>query len=1089
MLFATGEEPAVVVWGSVRRDGIPLRRTASAGQAASPDPVPVETGRPRPAGRIQEVDRKDLSQISFTIAAPDTQDVPFLTAEFTLRDRDNNILARARRETLGLKPGDNAISFPVSNIPGGSYFADLWVECDGETLGFGSVALVVKSTPAVKALTLTSDHFKVSDTITGLIDVHGYGRGDAVPSRRGRAGGSPSPATPANVRADAVPSDPGDSALTLRISQEDNFGRLVRDETVPVTAAEMKLALAPIPAPASVYQHITVDLVRGQEILDRKRVSFTYSDLYVTNTIHTTVWQWPQISYLSLRRHEQLYKAGFDSSLECHIGDIARYDYYGLGPRSTFKNGRFEIPVLANLRYVPPVTRIGDMGVIVTPDKQGVAKHAWLGLRGEEPIKIEVGIRNPCVNDPKYVQMLTKRVREVVEHHRTASSSEYMFDQETGYTQPWHRRSKYGHLGDTGEVCFCPHCRKYFQDYLSKEYGTIAAANKEYGTVFKAFDEIQPVHMEEAVTNAALVPLWIDFRMSQDSAYSGMYAKIEKAVTDIQPEARAGDHAPIAFGFRTGEATDMWKMTRWRRWHHPYPRLSGQMQMDFALPGSMISDGEYLLSSHSRSAKYLSRKPWEGLFLGCRYYNCYFGMRGGTLIGHDYSVYRDVRALLDQYREIKSGIGKLLIESERFNGDVAVLYSIASVHKWILRTGDVSSNEMSDNVDAWVALLTDGHGPYKFVSYAQLADGVLSREKFGLLILPWCQALSPAEVDAIKRFVKDGGTVLADLRPGVCDGHGKPYDAAPLDEVFGIVQNTTQPAIKQGIVTVPRTEGAEPEFFGMMLADASLKPGTGRAMGSVDGAVPAFVVNGYGKGKGILLNFSLNGYYVRQSSYRAIPGYRPQNAADVLSFFKLVMAGVNLDRPIAMDPEVKDLRYHMFTSGAARYLGFWQEFPEPLLKYAAETAAPLNESKTTISFKTPTHIYDAREKRYIGYANRITAYFRPDRPRVFALMPYRVSGISVTAPATVRQGEPIAYAAAVEATAQPEKHVLRIELVGPDGDTPRYYTRNVGCKNGKCSGVWQLALNEKPGAYQLVVMDAATGEEGRAVVEVKAVTE
>jgi len=725
------------------------------------------------------------------------------------------------------------------------------------------------------------------------------------------------------------------------------------------------------------------------------------------------------------------------------------------------------------------------MANIITPNEQGVARNAFLGLRGEDPFKIEKGIRYPCVNDPKYVQMLTKRVKEVVEHHKKASSSEYMFDQETSYTIPWGRRGKYANVGDTGEVCFCPYCRKYFQEYLRKEYGTIAAANKEYGTVYEAFDEIQPVPMEEAVTNASLAPLWIDFRMSQDSAYCELYAKAEKAVTDVQPEARAGDVCPIAFGYRTFEATDLWKMSRWRRWYHPYPRLSGQMNMDFALPGSMISDGEYLLSSRSRSVEYLSRKPWEGLFMGCRFFKCYFGMRGGTILGHDYSVYRDLEALFAQHREIRSGMGKLIIESERFNGDVAVLYSIASVHKWNLRTGDIASNEMSDNVDAWVALLTDGHGPYKFISYAQLADGILSREKFGLLLLPWCQALSPAETEAIKRFVNDGGTVLADLRPGVCDGHGKPYDASPLDEVFGVVQNTKQPAVKQGIINVPRAEGTEPEFFGMMLADLSIRPGAGHAKGSVDGTAPAFIVNTYGKGKGILLNFSLNGYYVRQSDYAAIPGCRPQNAADVVSFFKFVMSEIDVARPIRLDPEVRDLRYQMFRSGDIRYLGFWQELPEPLLNYAAETAAPLSETKTTISFWKPSHVYDAREKRYIGYADRVTAYFRPDRPRVLALMPYRVTGISVFAPAAVRQGERIAYQAAVEATGQPEKHVLHIELVGPDGDAPRYYTRNTGCRNGKCSGVWQLALNERPGAYRLVVTDAATGKQGMANIVVE----
>jgi len=207
MLFAAQKEPGVTVWGE--------------------DESP---------GMVREMPREGLDEITFAVALSVPRDLSSLTADFALRDRDNNVLAESRETNVKLQRGDNTVSFPVRNIPAGDYFADLWIRRDGAVLGFGSQALRVASKARIRAVKLASDHYKKDEAITGVIDVHGYGRGDAVPSRRvrGRAEGSPSPAVPADVRVDAGPSDSGDSALTLRISQKDSFGRLVRESSFTI---------------------------------------------------------------------------------------------------------------------------------------------------------------------------------------------------------------------------------------------------------------------------------------------------------------------------------------------------------------------------------------------------------------------------------------------------------------------------------------------------------------------------------------------------------------------------------------------------------------------------------------------------------------------------------------------------------------------------------------------------------------------------------------------------------------------------------------------------------------------------------------
>lgn len=58
-------------------------------------------------------------------------------------------------------------------------------------------------------------------------------------------------------------------------------------------------------------------------------------------------------------------------------------------------------------------------------------------------------------------------------------------------------------------------------------------------------------------------------------------------------------------------------------------------------------------------------------------------------------------------------------------------------------------------------------------------------------------------------------------------------------------------------------------------------------------------------------------------------------------------------------------------------------------------------------------------------------------------------------------------------------------MLDPEGKRMRYYTKNVDCTGGSYSGELYLALNEKPGTYQIVVTDAATGRQEKAAVEVK----
>ena len=123
------------------------------------------------------------------------------------------------------------------------------------------------------------------------------------------------------------------------------------------------------------------------------------------------------------------------------------------------------------------------------------------------------------------------------------------------------------------------------------------------------------------------------------------------------------------------------------------------------------------------------------------------------------------------------------------------------------------------------------------------------------------------------------------------------------------------------------------------------------------------------------------------------------------------------------------------------------------------------------------HVYDVREKKYLGETGSIETMLHPARAKVFARLPYRVTGLDLKLEkARQRQGQPVDFTVAVEVSGgEPLKHVVRAELYGPGGKEIPHYAQNVLVRNGMQSGVIPLALNEATGTYRVVVTDVVTG--------------
>ncbi len=1004
--------------------------------ARQPDPIRIFN-----PDAVERVSRADWQGLSFEVQSAQALPAAGLAAEWALRDRDGAVLRRGAAPLAAGFDGARAIlKFDCAPPPAGQYFADLWIRRGERTLAFGSRALAVTGALGFAEAALAAPAFSVKAPVCGHCRLTGPA---------GAAG-----------------------PLKLRFCQTDSLGRLVRVSAQAVAGPEVAFTLPPAADPLAIVQFLDLELWDGADLVDRRRLPFSYSDLQLDDGIRLTVWQRPETSYLSMRLHQRLYEIGFEASSHFKLQDSLRHDYFGMGEHSTFKVGRFEIAAWANLQFMPPVGRFADV-TMELKDTNSV----WLDHAGRERLLIKPGERHPCLNDPRYRELCRRRARAVVDHYAPYSARDFFFDQEPSFCQAWQRPA-----GDQ-ELCFCVNCVNYFRDYLHRTYGGIARLNAEYETNYGDFDDIQPVRLAAAVQNPGLAPQWADFRLAMDESHAAFYQELTGIMRAVHPEIRTGVAAPIWFGLRSADAGDMWRMSRWQQLAFPYYHLAGQMNIDFALPDSLVSLGT--LSgwgpAYSRSMQFTGLNPWRELFAGANLFDVYYGDTGGVVLAADLTLYRDFQHLMDQLLEIKGGVGQLFQLGRRDCGGVAVLYSPASVHYAALATGDVvARGAMDRKYRAWAALLLACNQPFRFVSHAELADGVMDGAQYRLLILPGVFALAPDEADRILRFARDGGAVLADLRPGVADGHCKPYRQAPLDELFGVRQETGLHWPAERPLVMPAGMGATGAVW-LAASDAALQVAAGRPDAGWGGGV--VVRHDYGRGRGLLLNMALDGFASSVTHEHHWPACVNTNALGIIPHARGWLDELGARRPVELVPAVTGVTGQVFADGGNRYVGLLPEMPEILINYAAGSAQPTPPLAVTAALGGDWHVYDVRRREYLGFTNHLALQLMPGRAMALACLPYRVTALDLTVPATARSGEPISYQAVLRVTGKPGRHVFAVNIQRPDGTCLRPYARAVVCEDGAYTGTWTPALNDLRGRYVIRVRDVASGMESAAEVE------
>lgn len=688
-------------------------------------------------------------------------------------------------------------------------------------------------------------------------------------------------------------------------------------------------------------------------------------------------------------------------------------------------------------------------------------------------------VRVPCLNDPEFWEGMESKVTSKVSAFKHFGPIAYFANDEgslTCYT-------------DELDLCFCPHCMREMREWLKLEYtdggaGGIAALNQAWSTSFADWEDVIPYTREEAKAKSSYAP-WADHRRFMEHTFVEAYRRIAAIVRSVDEKGvirMSGCQASTAYS-----GYDYYRLHQ----HVGYFEAYGvgnqyEFHRSFARPGTIIGgwfgygvDG--VTASHS---------VWHALYHGLTLCNLFWEF---SLINPDYTFSESARDFSLPFKEIReAGLGKLLLhDSERDHCGIAVHYSMASV-----RGATIASDKtrFEKNRQGWIHLLEDCGYQYVFLASQQIEAGELQQRGFKLLVLPYSIALSAEETEAIARFVQDGGVVIGDFQTGLMDRHCALLEQGQLDSLLGIERLSLE--AEPFYINNEFVPNADFPYFklndeiqGVKFAEIGIRSKEGHPAFRDDfmRLVSAVHVRSVGAGKAVYLNISMTDYTER----REIGSQGASIRALLRELVGLSAAGKPAELQQAGGAEAHaGYESFYYRNGSASYvavirgLSGKRALGHDGLAVGAGKKQQGEEEQLRFVFAKQAHVYDIREQRYVGLTETAEFGLAEGDTKLFALLPCRMNGISLSSPSLEwKRGEKASISIGLM-TDDPQPRftsVICFRLTDPDGKQQWLYDENLTLTSTQASHAHELFIpfNERTGKWTVTAKDAATGMSAR----------
>lgn len=672
-------------------------------------------------------------------------------------------------------------------------------------------------------------------------------------------------------------------------------------------------------------------------------------------------------------------------------------------------------------------------------------------------------VRKPCLNDEAFWQENQQNIEKTVGANRKYGPIAYFAQDEGSLTC----------YSDEFDFCFCDKCMTKMQGWLKTQYPSLEALNREWETAYPDWDEAVPLTRQEA-KKSGIWASWADHRRFMELTYTDAYRHMRDLIQTYDPEGRvrmSGCQASTAY---SGNDYDL--LHQYVRYFEAYP-AGGQYEFhrSFKHPETIL--GGWF--GYGADGANVQHNIWHALLHGLTLISIFWEY---SCLNPDFTFSRSALDMGKTFAEIRQeGIGKLLLYAAKADTlDVAVHYSMASVHGTNINGRKIFFEE---NRGAWLELLEDLGIQYRFVSTRQIEEGELSNG-IKLLILPYSVAIGSAEALKIEAFVKAGGIVLGDAQTGIMDEHCKMQSFGALDHLFGIERlNTDHEAYFINAEYVPNPEftyfdissvssEAGPE---VTTAEPGIRVTTGMRgfCDTFSGNIASLIVNSFGKGYGIYLNFTAQEY----SQQRRSGGGEGlcKILSEIMSFAKIVKPASVFDR--AGKTLLKGIESFYYTAAGAQVVCLLKRLGHTQLKYDGlsknQAAGQLSSEEITAVFPQQTHIYDVRKKKYLGFHQEIQDEIIDGDVNIYALVPYKAKKMRLQ---HAELADETQVKAILEVDGQVlERAVFAVNIHEPDGKYSFLYSKNYITQKNEVGFSIRFAINDAPGNWRVQVKDVLTG--------------
>lgn len=407
----------------------------------------------------------------------------------------------------------------------------------------------------------------------------------------------------------------------------------------------------------------------------------------------------------------------------------------------------------------------------------------------------------PCLDDPWYWKLAEKFLRALAER--------YSGDRRVAGWVVWGEPMLSGGRGKP--ICFCEHTLKRFRAWVEKKYGTIDRLNMAWSTEgpvdFAGFDSVRPPR--GAFGHRGGYAAWSDWAHFMASNFA---RHIKNADSILKNGGAVQPTIVETFTFPTGGGlvNDVWALGRsadivgsscFLR-----PGLDVELSLTVAASVAAREGKSFFVveqTGGSRAYTYPHPTPCVDEVVSEAIQAAGMGARGvmywcwrPRFTDFEAGTYGMCRADGKPLpRAIAAGrnaadiaaLGKRLADAVR-RPQVAVLHSNVA----FTDTDGVSKHVLDGEIGA-LRVLLDAHVTPQIVSADMIRDG-LSPE-LRALVLPFAYTLDKATCDGIRRFVANGGIVIADHNLAFKQSDGRAWRMLPgggLDEVFGFEKDEDQ---------------------------------------------------------------------------------------------------------------------------------------------------------------------------------------------------------------------------------------------------------------------------------------------------------